>query len=196
MPLKRFTAIALCSLSLTLGLTGQKPAGTLGRPAAAKVQAAAFPPGTSMEARIDPGRLPLSFVPLEQGTGYVVQGRDKAVFFTPEGVTIALADARGNNRPDKVVTFGTSAVHNCTAPPSISDRIVIWISELLVLGKWGQAWDVFGQSTAITSCSVTLEDRRSWKISCWRSALMLDRAHLRMPQLLQMCCFSLSHGDK
>jgi hypothetical protein len=43
-----------------------------------------------------------------------------------------------------------SAVHNGTAPPSISDKIVIWISELLVLGKWGQAWDVFGQSTAIT----------------------------------------------
>jgi hypothetical protein len=29
-------------------------------------------------------------------------------------------------------------------------RIVIWISELLVLGKWVQGWDVFGQSTAIT----------------------------------------------
>jgi hypothetical protein len=39
---------------------------------------------------------------------------------------------------------------NGTAPASISDRIVIWISELLVLGKWGQAWAVFGQSTSIT----------------------------------------------
>jgi hypothetical protein len=41
-------------------------------------------------------------------------------------------------------------VHNGTAPPGIFDTIVIWISELLVLGKWGQAWDVFGQSTVIT----------------------------------------------
>ena len=29
------------------------------------------------------------------------------------------------------------AVHNCTAAPGISDRIVVWISELLVLGKMG-----------------------------------------------------------
>ena len=43
-----------------------------------------------------------------------------------------------------------ATVHNCTAPPGIFDTIDIWISESLVLGKWGQAWAVFGQSTGIT----------------------------------------------
>jgi hypothetical protein len=53
--------------------------------------------------------------------------------------------AKGHRKKSKMV-----AVHNCTAPSSISDRIDLCISELLVLGKWVQAWDVFGQSTAIT----------------------------------------------
>jgi len=101
----RFAAIVGVSSLLTVGLSGQKPPGTAARSldtaAATKIQASTIPAKMRADARVDPGRLPLSFVPLGRGPGYVVQGLDKAVYFAPEGVTIALADARGKGQPDK-----------------------------------------------------------------------------------------------
>jgi len=58
-------------------------------------------PSASLRADADFGKTPLQFIPnqgqMDRQVVYYVQGRDKAIFFTPEGLTFALA---GQTRRD------------------------------------------------------------------------------------------------
>jgi hypothetical protein len=105
MPANRIVVIVGLSLFLTMGVSGQKPAGfaagSSGLATGAKDQTQTVSPRSSVDIRVDPGRLPLSFIPLGRGPGYVVRGRDKSIYLTPGGMTLAMANSGGRRESDK-----------------------------------------------------------------------------------------------
>ena len=61
---------------------------------------AATPSISKVQADLNFGRMPLYFIAnegqLDEQVAYYVQGKDKTLYFTPEGITIALTSSRTN----------------------------------------------------------------------------------------------------
>ena len=96
-------------LMLFGGATGEKPDQAQVMP-----QVSGVPAKASIMANMDFGRVPLYFIPnegqLDGRVAFSIQGRDKMVYFTPEGLTVLLrkpdAEARAPLSGEKASSFG------------------------------------------------------------------------------------------
>ena len=85
------------------------PGGVLRQPAAK--------PGSEVKAAADYGRMELRFVlndgQLDETVAYYVQGRDKSVYFRPDGLTFVLSESAKPDRPPliHVVCIGDTTPH-------------------------------------------------------------------------------------
>jgi len=85
---------AFLAILMTAAISGQVP--DIGNNHISKAQPAAGTAAPSSAMKIDPdfGRMPLYFIPntgqMDERVAYYTQGKDKALYFTSEGITLAL----------------------------------------------------------------------------------------------------------
>ena len=84
----KFAIPAICVVVQCLGIV---------IPAAAS-QKSIPPSSTILQTRPDYGRMPVHFIPnrgqVEGRASYYIQGKDKTIFFSPEGLTFVLSGAK------------------------------------------------------------------------------------------------------
>jgi len=78
--------------------------GSMGTPARQRPSSLSFGRGPAATLRQDVGfgRLPIQFIPnagqVDRAVGYYIEGRDKTIYFTPEGLTFVLSGHGAENR--------------------------------------------------------------------------------------------------
>lgn len=102
-------------------------------------------PSASVQVNRDFGRVPLSFIPnngqLDERVVFLIQGRDKTVYFSPGGLTFLLGERRVEPAETKAVdSAGESPIHSSSPAKS-------WVVKLDFVGARGEVRPVGEEAT-------------------------------------------------